>query len=41
MCQFNQIWDNLSLAEKASVCLIIIGVKLSPVVIEKVEAISS
>ena len=41
MCQFDQIWDTLSLDEKASICLIIIGVKLSPIVIENVEAIRS
>lgn len=40
MCQFNQIWESLTLDEKAAVCLVIIGVKLRPFVAESVEAIT-
>lgn len=40
MCQFDQVWDSLSLDEKAAVVLVIIGVKLRPFVVENVEAIT-
>ena len=41
MCRFDQVWDSLSMDEKACVCLVIIGVKMRPVVIENIEAINS